>query len=116
MTEVVCRFSASAELIAIVRGLLDYRAGLAGIGVVQGFQWIDGSFVEDCETVRQRPPSDVDVVTFAYRPHTAIANQAWLQLFMNSKHLFDHMIAKAEFKRDAYFTAQKKQPDGKRVV
>src|SRR3546814_8995494 len=94
MTEIVSRFATSAERVAILRGLLDFRARLAGIDIVQGFQWIDGSFVEDCETVRQRPPLDVDVVTFAYRPHTATANQEWRQLLMNNQYLFDPMTTK----------------------
>jgi hypothetical protein len=69
-TEIVRRFGISRERLVILRGLLDYRAALSSIGIVHGFQWIDGSFVEDCETIRQRPPGDVDVVTFAYRPAT----------------------------------------------
>ncbi|MFA6246256.1 MAG: hypothetical protein WC615_04905 [Mucilaginibacter sp.] len=33
-------------------------------GVVDGFQWVDGSFVENIELLEGRPPSDLDVVTF----------------------------------------------------
>lgn len=52
MTEIVRRFGTSAERLAILRGLLDYRAELLRVGIVRGFQWIDGSFVEDCQTIR----------------------------------------------------------------
>jgi hypothetical protein len=33
-------------------------------GVPIGFQWIDGSFVENIEKLEGRPPGDMDVVTF----------------------------------------------------
>lgn len=29
-----------------------------------GFQWVDGSFVEEVEVMRGRPPEDIDVVSF----------------------------------------------------
>lgn len=29
-----------------------------------GFQWLDGSFIEDIESLELRPPQDIDVVTF----------------------------------------------------
>lgn len=31
---------------AIIRGWLEHRAALRAIGFVRGFQWLDGSFVE----------------------------------------------------------------------
>jgi len=36
---------------------------------VQGFQWIDGSFVEDIERTERRKPNDIDIVTFHYVPY-----------------------------------------------
>jgi hypothetical protein len=33
-----------------------------------GFQWIDGSFTEQCETARGRAPNDIDVITFFHLP------------------------------------------------
>ncbi len=103
MTDIVDRFAISSERIAILRGLLAYRAALAGIGIVNGSQWIDGSFVEDCETIWNRPPSDVDIVTFAYRPQAASAGQDWAQVIHANLDIFDPMRAKAIFKCDAYY-------------
>jgi hypothetical protein len=48
--------------------LLRYRAELRGLGFLQGFQWLDGSFVEDIEAREGRAPNDIDVVTFAHPP------------------------------------------------
>src|ERR1700686_1977956 len=63
--EFVLRYAVSVERNAILKGLLDYRAALQNIGVSTGFQLLDGSFVEDVENIRLRPPGDIDVVTFA---------------------------------------------------
>ena len=38
------------------------------LGFSTGFQWLDGSFVEDIEARENRAPNDVDVVTFSYKP------------------------------------------------
>jgi Family of unknown function (DUF6932) len=62
--EVVQRFGTSAERLTILEGFMRYRAALHAAGLTQGFQWLDGSFVEDVEMLEGRPPNDVDVVTF----------------------------------------------------
>lgn len=64
MLKVAQRFANSPERIAIFRGLLSYREALRSLGLTDGYQWLDGSFVEDVESVRGRPPEDVDIVTF----------------------------------------------------
>ena len=58
------RFGDTSERRAILRGLLNLRDALRGLGIVKGFQWLDGSFVEDVERLRSRAPADIDVVTF----------------------------------------------------
>ncbi len=106
MTEIVRRFGTSAERLAILRGLLDYRAAMAGVGVVHGFQWLDGSFVEDCETIRQRPPGDIDIVTFASRP----AIPDWARFCSQHPEIFDPIQTKTLFKCDAYYVDLHKPP------
>ncbi len=59
------RFGTSADRRAILRGLLDFRRDLRAAGFTDGYQWLNGSFVEDVERLRGRPPRDIDVVTFA---------------------------------------------------
>ena len=67
-SEVVQRYGETPERLAILEGLLAYRAALRGAGIINGFQWLDGSFVEDCEKNRNRPPTDIDIITFSFRP------------------------------------------------
>lgn len=68
LTDVVLRFGLSAERRAVLDGFLRYRAALHAAGLVQGFQWLDGSFLEHVEMLESRPPNDIDVVTFYRLP------------------------------------------------
>ena len=69
LSETMVRFGSAGEgRRELLSGLLDFRAALHGAGLTRGFQWIDGSFVEDVESLRGRAPGDIDVVTFFYIP------------------------------------------------
>jgi hypothetical protein len=57
-------FATTLERINILGGFLRYRQDIYAAGVSSGFQWLNGSFVTDIETLENRPPSDIDVVTF----------------------------------------------------
>jgi hypothetical protein len=59
------RFGTTTPRRAILRGLLELREVLRGAGITDGCQWLDGSFVEDVERLRNRAPNDIDVVTLA---------------------------------------------------
>lgn len=63
MQEVCERFAMSPERIAILRGVLALRTELWNLNI-RGFQWMDGSFAEDIEVQENRPPGDIDIVTF----------------------------------------------------
>ncbi|MDN3617464.1 DUF6932 family protein [Vibrio gallaecicus] len=52
LADFVKHFSTSPERIKILIGFLEYRIALKSIGIVDGFQWIDGSFVENVELTR----------------------------------------------------------------
>lgn len=102
--ELVQRFGTSTERGAILRGLLDYRAALRAIGITSAIQWIDGSFVENCEVVKSRPPADIDVVTLLRRPSAHAADADWDAFINANAHLFlDHGGVKATYQCDAYF-------------
>lgn len=58
------RFGTSAERRAILGKFLDFRDRARAEGLTNGFQWLDGSFLEDVETRENRCPSDLDLVTF----------------------------------------------------
>jgi hypothetical protein len=99
MVEVTQRFGTSPERIEILDGLLRYRSALFSAGLVEGFQWLDGSFVENIEAIETRPPHDVDVVTF-YHHHVPDAEwQTWLTANL---HLFNPIHTKATYKCDVY--------------
>lgn len=66
--EVAERFSTSPERATILLGWLDLRADLRRLNLGGGFQWLDGSFLEDVEKIRGVPPNDLDTVTFFLAP------------------------------------------------
>lgn len=63
MVDLCQRFGTTVERKTILGKFLDFRERLRGEGLTNGFQWLDGSFLEDCETINLRPPKDLDVVT-----------------------------------------------------
>ncbi len=90
--EVVQTFGSSKVRCEILEGWLDHRAELQKLGFVSGFQWLDGSFVED------KTPRDIDIVVFhenksAQRP----------TVINNNLNVFDPISSKTTFKVDPYF-------------
>lgn len=103
MANVAARFTSSPERKAIFRGLLDFREQLRSAGLVDGFQWLAGSYLEDCETHRGRPPQDVDVVTFARRPIEHTEDMAWRNFVNQNMAVFDRTSVKAVHQCDSYY-------------
>lgn len=103
ISEVVQQFSTSPERIEILVGLLDFRDALIASGIGDGFQWLDGSFVENVESLHARPPGDVDVVTIAHRPIAHVSQTAWNEFVSTNTGLFDPTLTKSRFRCDAYF-------------
>jgi len=60
----------------------------------------DGSFVEDCERLRARPPSDLDVVTFSHLP--VLPHQV-AEFAQQNAALFDRDAVKEEYCCDSFF-------------
>lgn len=89
------RFSTSPERQAILRGFLTYRQALHQMGINSGFQWLDGSFMENVELLEKRQPRDIDVVTFLYTPENFAPSAGDLTVF-------DKSFAKSQYKVDAY--------------
>jgi hypothetical protein len=99
LTDLILRFDASADRRNILRGFLDYRAALHAAGLTSGFQWLNGSFVEDIEnSTRNRPPGDVDVVTFYQLPAGVTQND----ILTRVPDLFDHDLVETTYHVDAY--------------
>jgi hypothetical protein len=68
LDDLVSRFGTSSERLSLLNDLLSFRSGLHKVGLVQVFQWLDGSFLESIETLEKRSPNDIDVVTFYHLP------------------------------------------------
>jgi hypothetical protein len=98
-SEVVQRFGTSQERTNILQGLLEYRKALTNIGVMNGFQWLDGSFMENKEVLLNIPPNDVDVVTFFSLPDGVSDQFAFLA---SNTDLFEPVRSKNRFHVDAY--------------
>jgi hypothetical protein len=96
LNDIVMRFSTSAERQTILQGFLNYRLALHDMGLNAGFQWLNGSFMENVETLEKRPPHDIDLVTFFHTPIDFAPSDAELKI------LTDKPFVKAEYKVDAY--------------
>lgn len=101
--QLVDAFCTSRDRALILRGLFGYRGALRANGFMKGFQWIDGSFVENCELVNGRSPSDVDVVTLLHRPPT-VGDSVSFNGFVQDRAatLFNPIWTKATFRCDSY--------------
>ncbi|GGD20075.1 hypothetical protein GCM10011335_23740 [Aureimonas glaciei] len=101
------RFATTPERRTILEGLLDYRHALNAIGFNDGYQWLDGSFVEDVETLEGRPPNDIDVLTVVRRP---IGVNDFATLVATNINLFDPGLTKRVYRTDGYIVDLEKPP------
>jgi hypothetical protein len=83
---------------AILGKFLDFRDRLRGEGLKNGFQWLDGSFLEDVESRESRPPKDIDVVTVYWGYDMPFQ----VQLFANFPEVANPALSKAKFSVDHY--------------
>ena len=104
-TDLVLRFGTTVGRRSLLKGLLDFRAELHEIGLSRGFQWINGSFVED-KTLREsqkgqepREPNDIDVVTFFRLP------DGYSEEDFNREHsdLLDHTSIRKQYGIDSFW-------------
>lgn len=102
MLTICKRFGYTSQRRKILCGLLNLRQKLRELGVSSGFQWLDGSFVEDVEALRGRPPADIDVVTFcAFNEHDQNelirrAPQLFVPPLPKEKYHVDHFIVQTD--------------------
>ena len=92
--EVVNRFATTPNRKSILRKWLAHRTALRSVGFGRGFQWLDGSFVEN------REPNDLDVVTFLYRPNGLDDPQSFTSHVNHNSHLFDHANVRSNYSLD----------------
>jgi len=95
-SEVVATLGTSDQRKIILRGWFRHRAALRAIGFNRGFQWLDGSFVEEKE------PRDLDVVTFIYRPRNVTDSTALARLLRDNIALFGRAQVKESYGLDFF--------------
>lgn len=81
----------------ILRKWLNYRSQLRAAGITEGFQWLDGSFLE------QKEPNDLDTVSFIYRPAIAVQLEDWNAFIHGNFSLFDRGSLRQQFRLDNLF-------------
>jgi len=96
--ELCDKFATSPERIKILKGFLAFRKKLKSFGLDNGFQWLDGSFLEDVETRELRPPNDLDIVTI-YWGYDPVFQQ---NLYQNFPEFADSQISKQIYLLDHY--------------
>jgi hypothetical protein len=95
LVDLVTRFGITPERCRILNGLVRLRAALHAAGFICGFQWLDGSFLEDVERQDSRAPRDIDVVTFVDIPPEFTMENV-------PARLLDHDAVKTEYHVDHY--------------
>jgi hypothetical protein len=98
LDEFIERFALSPDRAKVLQGFLNYRAALHSSGIIDGFQWLDGSFLEHVEDTENRSPRDIDVVSFFHLP----PGQTQASLIPVIKHLLDHNATKEAYSVDAF--------------
>lgn len=97
LIDLTLRFGTTNSRRRLLEGFLAFRASLHSAGVQRGFQWIDGSFVED-PSHHPREPKDIDVVTFFYLP-TDFTQRDFMDRHGD---LFKPPLTKERFRVDSY--------------
>lgn len=91
-------FSYTEERIIILENFLKYRLELYKVGIVDGFQWLNGSFTTDVEITESRPPNDIDVVTFFNLP----SGETQASFLPKTNNLLDTNSTKSKYMVDVY--------------
>lgn len=99
LSQLINRFGTSPERLNILKGFLDYRKELHSVGLTKGFQWLNGSFVENIEAIESRSPNDIDVVTFPF----LIEDESQTSVYSRKQILFDKAQNKKKYKVDSYY-------------
>ena len=92
------KFATSVERAIILKGFLLFRAQLNNYGLLDGFQWLDGSFLEDVETKENRSPNDLDLVTIYWGYDIAFQ----IDLITRFPDFRDAILSKQNYKLDHY--------------
>lgn len=92
------KFATSPERIEILKNYLTFRENLNTYGLLNGLQWLDGSFLEDIEAQEKRSPRDLDLVTIYWGYDIPFQTA----LVTSLPEFADPVLSKARFKLDHY--------------
>ena len=99
----------SGTTVVLEDGVVAWRTGSGTVGAAaynwNNDQWIDGSFVEDVESTRNRPPKDIDVVTLFNRPLKYFSDpKLWAHDYRAFLHndFFNTLTIKPKYHCDTY--------------
>lgn len=95
--EIAVLFGTSEKRREILNKWLDHRSALRGVGFTAGFQWLDGSFLENKE------PKDLDIVSFVNFPAGLVTEKDRISFWMNNLGILDRDHVKASYLLDAFF-------------
>ncbi|RLK03090.1 DUF6932 family protein [Tenacibaculum discolor] len=95
------------ERVLILKGLLEFRQKMTNLGIIEGFQWIDGSFTENIEKSERRHPNDLDIVTF----FKGLKGDKIKEIKTNFVEFIDPNMAKSNYNLDHYLVDYSFDPD-----
>lgn len=101
LKDLIDRFGTSPKRVSLLSSFLDYRVTLHSFGITEGFQWLNGSFVQDVENIEGRAPGDIDIVSHFFLP-SGYDQQTFFAKFPNASNIIDPNQVKAHFGMDAY--------------
>lgn len=94
--ELCQRFATSKDRIAILKKFMAFREEMRNFGI-SGFQYLDGSFLEDIEnSTENRPPNDLDLLTF-FMPLT---RDQQIEIMKSFKDFGDRTLCKTNYSLD----------------
>lgn len=96
VSDLIHRFGTSKRRVSILAGYIKHRRRLFQIGIKNGFQWINGSFLQNLN----REPRDIDVVTIFY---TNLKRCNFNIILKKNHSLFIPTLAKKFYDTDAHF-------------
>ncbi|WP_156807943.1 DUF6932 family protein [Henriciella marina] len=91
--EVVHHFASTPNRIEILKGWIRHRQELRALGFDRGFQWLDGSFLEDKE------PDDLDIAGFLY-VKDRYDEAGFLRLMRDNPNVLSRAEIRAAFRLD----------------
>tara|TARA_B110001450_G_C17662796_1_gene498063 strand:+ start:2659 stop:3219 length:561 start_codon:yes stop_codon:yes gene_type:complete len=92
------KYAYTRERIEILKGFINFRNILNQLNILDGFQWLDGSFLENIEQLENRPPNDLDLVTF----YKGIDIPQQQQIAVKFPEFSSSQLSKQSFKIDHY--------------